>query len=240
MPLERETVSSAVPCQIEMAGLRVMRGETVRTRSDHSRAVRSGAPFAGGALRGLSHGVEGAGGVAGRAEGKARDDRAAGEKVRVVRQHGGGHGSAGGKAGDEDALRVAAGLPGGMRHHLADRHQLAAVARHLARAEPSEAEARIVRLALLGIDDGKAALLGKRRPAGGAVVAFSVLPAAVQHQNQRTAGGKAQRNMFEHAQAAGIAAEIRDLDKGRRPGGAATGGGSLALGRAVEGPKQVA
>ena len=137
------------------------------------------------ARRRLVHAAQGLLEIGGDAIGQARDDSAAREHFRIGRQHHRGHGAAGGKAGDEDTIRVDAVIARHLRDHLPDRQRFAAVARNIFRIEPVEAAIAIVRRLLLRHQQRKAVALCQPRPAGACIVTCSILGAAVQHDDQR-------------------------------------------------------
>ena len=77
--------------------------------------------------------------------GQARDDAATGEHIRVCRQQSRRHGSAGGQTGHVDPARIDGVVDAHPLDHLADRCGLALVALDVARLEPVEAPAPVVR-----------------------------------------------------------------------------------------------
>ena len=79
--------------------------------------------------------------------GQTRDDAAPGEHIRVCRQQSRRHGSAGGQTGHVDPARIDGVVDAHPLDHLADRGGLALVALDVARLEPVEAPALVVRRA---------------------------------------------------------------------------------------------
>ena len=119
---------------------------------------------------------------------QAGDDRAAGEHLRIRRQHRRRHRAAGGQTGDEDALddrcrapRSVARSSAGSR---APRRGRAAVS---AGRNQLKQVLRIVGALLLREQQREAVPVGKRRPARAKVVAGGRLRAAVQHDDERPA-----------------------------------------------------
>ena len=101
--------------------------------------------------------------------------------------------------------------------HLADRQRFARIALHVARLEPVEAAQGVVAAPLLGQQHRKAVAVGKLRPAGAVVVGGCRLGTAVEHDDQPCCGRKCRRNVAQHAQIAGIGAEIRNFSETARP-----------------------
>jgi hypothetical protein len=161
--------------------------------------------------RRLVHAVQGFPHIGGNAERQSCDHSAAGENFRIGSQHHRRHGAAGGKAGDEDAARIDAGLAGDPRDHLADRSGFAAIARDIFRIEPVEAALRIVRCLLFRHQQRETIALGHRRPAGAEIVAGRGLAAAVQDDDQSRRRGEVFGQIGEHPEIAGIGAKPGDF-----------------------------
>ena len=169
------------------------------------------APFASRPRLSLEHAFEGFRNAGGAVIGQACDDGTAGEHLRIGRQHGRCHRSAGGKAGDEDAAAVDAMPSNGMLDHLADRMRLAVVAFDVAGLKPVEAALGIVGLLLLGIEQDEAVAIGQRGPARAVIVAGGRLRAAMENHHEGRGGGDAVRHIGQHAQIARIGAEAGGL-----------------------------
>ena len=160
--------------------------------------------------------------IVGHAVRQPGDHRAAGEHIRIGRQHHRAHRAAGGQAGDEDLLAVDAMGANHLLDHGADRGGLAAAALNVAGLEPVEAEPGIVGLGLLRHQQRKTIASRQRRPAGADLIARRGLGAAVQHHHQAGLGRQVRRDIGPHPQLARIAAERDGFDQ---PAGAGRRGG---------------
>ena len=169
------------------------------------------AELAGRAGRRLEHPSQGFLHIAGDAVGQAGDDGAAGEDFRIGRQHGRGHGAAGGKSGDEDAAAVDTEIVRRPFDHLPDRVCLAAVAPSVLRLKPVEAAVGIVRGLLFGHQQHKTVAFGQRGPAGAEIISDGVLRASMQDYDERGCFRQFARREREHPQLAGIGAEAGDF-----------------------------
>ena len=169
-------------------------------------ALRTRSPSSlGGTRRRLHHAVQRFPHIAGDAERQAGDDGAAGEHVRIGREHHRRHGAAGGKPGHEDAPR----------NRFCDRRPSA---RSSAGSKQASPRPRAVSSGLnqlkqvLALFDAccsrhqqrKAVALRQRRPAGAEIVAGRGLAAAMQHDDQRRRALKVFRYEREHPNAPGL------------------------------------
>jgi hypothetical protein len=98
--------------------------------------------------------------------------------------------------------------------HLPDRHRLAPVALDVAGEEPVEALVGIVGWLLLRHQEHESITVREGRPAGTEVIDRCVLGAAMQNDHQRSL--RLRRDIFEHAQPAGIRSEAVHLGEAAR------------------------
>ena len=138
---------------------------------------------------------------------QARDHRAAGEDVRISREHRRRHRAARRQTGDEDPRTVDVMAARHVLDHLPDRADLAAVAADVVRREPVEAGVGIVGAGLLRQQQREAVTLRQRAPAGADLIAGGILGAAVQDHDQGQLLGDPLRDEREHPQVPGIGAK---------------------------------
>ena len=132
-----------------------------------------------------AHQVEGFGDGRRATVGQAGDDRAAGEDVRIGRQHHRRHCAAGGQAGYKNARGIQGLGADKLIDHLSDRKRLAHVTLEVAGHQPIEAEKRIVLSLLLGKQLCEPISIGKLGPARTMIIGRSCLSAAMQDNDQR-------------------------------------------------------
>ena len=145
------------------------------------------APFAAVARRRAVHGAHRFAHVRRRAMRQARNDGAGGEEFGIGRQHGRCHAAARRQAGDENARGIADEIFCRFQNHLSDGGGLALVAAGVARLEPVEAGAHVVRHGLFRRQQGKAETPRQLGPARARIQPGGGLAAAMQDDQQRRA-----------------------------------------------------
>ena len=202
------TRGSRSPCQIESRGHArglLVGGAARWTASASARRVQQAI--------GVAHSQQRRGVVVGRADRHARDHGPRREGRWIGRQHRRRHRAARRKADDENAARIGLVATDRGARHLPDRHRLAASSADVAGQEPVETTAMAVFGGLLGQQQRRADAVGQGDPARVAGERTRALAAAVQHDDQRRAGGKPfGRRIDEHLQGARIGAEFLQLD----------------------------
>src|SRR6185437_10140192 len=120
----------------------------------------------------------------------------------------GSHCASGREAGNEHPGGIDAMVRHHRHHHLSDRRRLSVASFYVLALKPVETAVGIVQSLLLWQQQGETESLGQRRPSRAKIIARRALRTAVQHDDERAAVLKTQRDETEHPQRARITSEL--------------------------------